>query len=299
MYSDKATAKAKPVAYTDDWSIEGGSRAWLSRGTFQWDFTLPPPMPGESAIPSSRLTYQGLDGVSGELFARLDNPWGIFLKGNIGVGRFKHNNEDSSIYGRAYSNMLSSQANGRLTYYTADVGYDFLRDGTYKLGAFLGWTYYGQKSDTVGCLQIASPTLACLAPGDRRLIGSQDTDWNAPRVGLSAEAMLLERWRLGADVAYLPWTDFNGRDHHLLDPKTRVYYQRGNGGAGVQIETMLSYFLTNNFSIGVGARYWAMWTKNDSDVTNCRGCIPDQTHALAKYSMERWGTFFQASYKLN
>lgn len=76
-------------------------------------------------------------------------------------------------------------------YYTADVGYDFLRDSTYKLGAFVGWTYYGQKSDSIGCVQIASP-YACLAPSERRLTGSQDTNWDAPRIGLSAEACCLK-----------------------------------------------------------------------------------------------------------
>nr|WP_084801646.1 outer membrane beta-barrel protein [Bradyrhizobium sp. Ec3.3] len=307
LHSDRATAKAKPIAYMDNWSLEGGSRVWLSRGTFQWDYTIPPLIPGDSSIPGSRLTYQGLDGVSGELFARLDSSWGIFLKGDIGIGRFnkgKENDEDSSLTNLAYSNTLLSQANGRFMYYTADVGYDFLRDSTYRLGAFVGWTYYDQKSDSIGCLQIASPYHRCLAPSDRRLTSSQDTNWNAPRIGFSAEAMLFERWRVSADVAYLPWTDFSGRDNHLLRPNTTFYDQRGNGGAGIQIEAIVSYFLTNNFSVGVGARYWAMWTKNDSDVTfNCSGCdgpgTLDQDHALAKYNMERWGTFFQASYKFD
>lgn len=76
LYSDRATAKAKPVAYTNDWSLEGGSRVWLSRGAFQWDFTIPPPMPGDSGIPNSRLAYHGLDGASGELLPVLIAPGG-------------------------------------------------------------------------------------------------------------------------------------------------------------------------------------------------------------------------------
>ncbi|WP_247520587.1 hypothetical protein [Bradyrhizobium sp. 190] len=97
------------------------------------------------------------------------------------------NDEDSSVgYREAYSNTISGQANGKFMYYTADAGYDFLRGSTYKVGAFVGWTYYGQKSDSIGCVQTVSP-YPCLTPSDRRLIGSQDTDWNAPRIGLSAE----------------------------------------------------------------------------------------------------------------
>ncbi|MFQ3458965.1 hypothetical protein PMN64_37405 [Bradyrhizobium sp. UFLA01-814] len=105
---------------------------------------------------------------------------------------------------------------------------------------------------------------------------------------------------MSTDVAYLPWTDFRGRDHHLLRPTTTFDEQRGNGGGGVQIEGVLSYLITKNFSVGVGGRYWAMWTKTDSQTT-CTGCGgPGMTGTqFSKFSMERWGTFFQASYRLD
>ncbi len=81
--------------------------------------------------------------------------------------------------------------------------------------------------------------------------------------------MLAERWLLSTDVAYLPWTDFIGRDNHLLRAETTFTEQRGNGGGGVQLEGALSYFVTSNFSIGFGARYWAMWTKRDAWSMHC------------------------------
>nr|WP_249790291.1 hypothetical protein [Bradyrhizobium yuanmingense] len=201
--------------------------------------------------------------------------------------------------GYPYVNTLSGQSNGRFAYYTADAGYDFLRSTNYKIGGFIGWGYYSQSSDSIGCVQIANPQYRCLKPGDTTIIGTEDTQWNAPRIGLSAETMLAEGWRLNADIAYLPWTDFKGRDYHLLRPKTMFDEQRGNGGGGVQIEGVLSYFLTQNISVGVGGRYWAMWTKKDSDsLCSSSGCV-GEPRILAKYSMERWGTFFQASYKLD
>lgn len=40
-----------------------------------------------------------------------------------------------------------------------------------------------------------------------------------------------------------------------------------------------------------------MWTKKEADSADCgNGC---GSLGFANYSMERWGTFFQASYKLN
>ncbi|WP_441258789.1 outer membrane beta-barrel protein [Bradyrhizobium sp. 521_C7_N1_3] len=298
----KAPAGAAPIAYTAGWSFEGGSRLWLSRGRFQWDRSAV--ASGGLEDPSmliSRLTYHGLDGLSGELFGRLDSPWGVFLKGNIGLGRFDKGHMNDEDWGLppnlSYVNTISGQANGRYTYYTADVGYDFLRAANYNVGGFIGWTYYEQSSDSRGCVQIAAPP-PCLAPDDDQVVGSQNTQWNAARVGLSAETMLTERWRLNADVAYLPWTDFKGRDHHLLRPTTMFDEQQSNGGRGVQVEGVLSYFVTRNFSVGVGGRYWAMWTNSRSDsLCSSSGCV--EPTMLAKYSMERWGTFFQASYKLD
>ncbi|WFU40180.1 hypothetical protein QA640_39255 [Bradyrhizobium sp. CB82] len=45
-------------------------------------------------------------------------------------------------YPLSYMNTISGQANGRFTYYTADAGYDLLRAANYKIGGFIGWTYY-------------------------------------------------------------------------------------------------------------------------------------------------------------
>ncbi|ANW05824.1 hypothetical protein LMTR13_23870 [Bradyrhizobium icense] len=306
LYATKPTVSGSPIAFADRWSLESGTRLWLSRGKFQWDH-------GGSHL-VSRLTYHGLDGISGELFERLDSPWGIFLKGNIGFGRFNDGNENDEDWGMAdtsgrpriaYANTISGQGNGRFTYYTADAGYNFLRGSTYKVGGFMGWSYYGQKSDSIGCVQIASPKSApCLVPGDRRTVGSQDTDWNALRIGLSAETMLLDRWRVSADVAYLPWTDFHGRDNHLLRPFTTFDDQRGSGGNGVQVEAVLSYFITENFSVGIGGRYWAMWTPNQrkelaTEAKTARSFPVTEGPYPANYSMERWGTFLQASYKFD
>ena len=62
---------------------------------------------------------------------------------------------------------------------------------------------------------------------------------------------------LVADAAYLPYVAFDGTDDHIL--RNLVSPEDGEG-IGVQLEATLSYALTDAFSIGVGGRYWAMWT---------------------------------------
>ncbi|MFK4380797.1 hypothetical protein [Bradyrhizobium sp. USDA 223] len=105
--------------------------------------------------------------------------------------------------------------------------------------------------------------------------------------------MLTKRWRLNADIAYLPWTDFKGRDYHLLRDETTFSEQYGNGGGGVQIEGLLSYFVTKNISLGVGGRYWAMWTNKDAKGRHCEPGCDRWPPTFAKYSMERWGSSFR------
>jgi hypothetical protein len=66
-------------------------------------------------------------------------------------------------------------------------------------------------------------------------------------------------------------------------------------GQGVQLETTLSYAFANNFSVGAGGRYWAMWAPGAYSNTFSLGC-PCQTLPV---KTERYGAFLQASYKLD
>ncbi len=65
---------------------------------------------------------------------------------------------------------------------------------------------------------------------------------------------------------------------------------------GVQLETSLTYDFTRTLSLGVGGRYWAMWT-DDAASTNIFGTsCPCQT---LPSKAERGGMFVQGSYKFN
>ncbi|WP_271591190.1 hypothetical protein [Bradyrhizobium sp. CCBAU 65884] len=113
--------------------------------------------------------------------------------------------------------------------------------------------------------------------------------------------MLTEHWRLNTDVAHLPWTDFKGRDNHLLRDRTTFYDQRRERGGDVQIEGVLSYFITKNFSAGVGGRYLDNVDQKGTAERHARSRDgePNGPIQAAKYSKERRRTFFQASYKFD
>jgi opacity protein-like surface antigen len=294
-------AKALPVtAWGPGWQVEGGARYWMSTGRFQWDNAAAQTTP---QVLESRLTYDGLTARPGELYARVDTPIGIFVKGNAGLGNVSRgfmNDEDWGIFGViSYSNTLSPAETGKLNYWTADLGYDFLIGPGYKMGAFIGFNSYGQNTSTFGCVQIANALFPCLAPGDNQIVGTQATHWNSWRIGFAGEATMFDRVRVSADVAYLPGTSFVGRDDHLLR-LTPTWFDQEGKGAGVQVETILSYLVTDNLNVGVGARYWAMWTTDGSfTCTGCGGVGILSAPDAGKFSTERYGLFVQAGYKFS
>ena len=65
-------------------------------------------------------------------------------------------------------------------------------------------------------------------------------------------------------------------------------------GFGVQLEGLLSYKVTQAFSIGVGGRYWHLETKGSShfeDATPTGGPQP------VNFKTDRYGAFVQGAFK--
>jgi outer membrane protease len=268
---------------------------------------------------ASRLTYDDMQTNSGEFFARLDTPWNFFVKGFIGGGWTNSghmNDEDFGLPpGRVYagspyipySNTLSSLVNGNIGYGVIDAGYDFLQGSNYKVGAFAGYFYMKQHMSAFGCMQIANQNSACggnpafpAFPNNGIPIITEDDTWNALRIGLAGEAKITDRFKLSGDAAYLPYVSFNGVDNHDLIPTAIVgetFPEWSHSGQGVQLEGLLSYYVTPTFSVGVGGRFWAMWTTN-GEYTKSFPALPAGTpNQFFRGTAEQAGAFVQASYK--
>jgi opacity protein-like surface antigen/outer membrane protease len=288
--------KAPAMAWAPGWEVEGGGRYWYSWGRFQKDL---PGGPNDHSL-ISRLTYDNVTGNTGEFFGRIDTPFNVFLKGNIGGGSISGghmNDEDWGIFGNvAYSNTLSDKVTGPLFYGTIDLGYDLLRGPGYKTGPFIGYNRYEYTMNAGGCVQIANPFSDCVGafaqPTSHVGIIEQGT-WDSLRIGSSAEVMLFDRWKLSGDIAYVPYTKFSGSDQHL-DRRPPLTFIEAGHGHGVQAEAFLSYLITNQLSVGVGGRYWALWTTSGTDAVN--GAVAPRNDT---YRTERVGVTFQASYKFD
>jgi opacity protein-like surface antigen len=293
--------KSPTVLAAPGWEFEGGARYWNSRGKFQKDLgdTFNPALPN---ILISRLTYDTMAGTS-EFFGRVDTPLNLFVKGNIGGGSLFDghlNDEDWAIFVFGvvpYSNTLSQPVKGNIAYATIDVGYDLLRGPGYKLSPFVGYNTYRENKTAFGCTQLANPFSDCAGPlftiGNTIPVITENDTWKSVRVGLNGEIMIADRLKLGADVAYLPFVAFTGTDNHVLRGLT---IQESGSGRGLQLESIISYMITDQLSAGIGGRYWAMWATK-SAIADFSGLpCPCQTEPA---KTNRFGVFVQASYKFS
>jgi opacity protein-like surface antigen len=304
-----AVADAPSAVHSGRWKAETGARYVGSWGQFHKDigFFTNSAVPSTSSI--SRLTYDGMQTNAGEAFARVDTPWNVFVKGYAGGGQTNqgHMNDEDFVIPlggtiAAYSNTLSAVVNGSGLYYVADVGYDFLRMSSSKLGAFAGYFYARQNMRAFGCAPVAN--INCTPPIQASgFPGITETDtWRGLRVGLAGEAMLTNSIKVSGEVAYLPYLQFNGVDNHYfgnIGILAEQFAESGNG-RGLQLEALVSYNITPEFSVGVGGRYWYMWTADGQ--TNCTygafglcGATPTPQQAF-KGTFEQVGVFVQAAY---
>src|SRR4029077_10787007 len=117
-----------------------------------------------------------------------------------------------------------------------------------KLGAFVGYNYYRETKSAFGCTQIANPISDCVPALPGSVLGiTEDDTWQSVRLGVNGEFTIADRFKLGADIAYLPYVEFSGVDDHVL--RDLVIPQSGIG-TGVQLEGILSYLITDQFSVG-------------------------------------------------
>jgi hypothetical protein len=245
------------TAWAAGWEVEGGARYWYSSGRFQKDWANAGNIdPQNPTLNISRLTWDNLTGNSGELFARLESPWNIFVKGFVGGGSVsggKINDEDWGFVTApavSYSNT-EGNASGTLGYATVDAGYDVFRGTGYKLGIFAGYNIYTENKSSTTFTQIALPQSGIGNPPLNVFVLGENDKWQSLRIGANAETMLTPQLKLVVDVAFLPYVRFDGQDFHPLRPFLAEEWGNGIG--------------TQAFSLGVGGRYWAAWSTNGAD----------------------------------
>src|SRR5262245_4777347 len=317
--ADGYAAPGVVVAAPSPWQFEAGVRAFFSTGKHEWDHQIP-----GVANPASRLTWDDLHAVGPEGYFRLDHRIGFFAKGYIGgahLGSGKLTDEDFPPVPGGFSNTLSDQHGGSMHYYTFDAGWTFYDSTTYrraysmkdtpalapgfKLGVFTGVNVWRESVRAFGCTQTAGNPLICAVPIPTSTeVIDEDISWTSWRVGLTGTAVL-NRWvSLTLEGAWVPRARSTDDDSHLLRtcpvgppgclgpaPNIRL----SGDGSGFQLEGIANFQLTDQFGLGVGARYWKL--ESSGDITF--GTPPLANLPLNHLDSSRYGVFAQGSFKLN
>ena len=295
------TKAADPAMFTSPlrgsgWSLEVGERLVGGSTRTQLDIYAPPSFFPDNL--NSRITAQDqtLQGV--ETFFRLDHKSGLFAKGNIGIGRYvggRMNDEDFGLFAAlnlgAYSNTVSELKDGRQINGAADLGYNFINDGATKFGAFVGYRSLYTHFNAFGLTQIgAADPLFTDAPANFAVV-SKPESWRGVAIGLNSRTRLADRLRLEVDAAYIPYANFAGVDNHWLRADINPLVEPGRGW-GTQFESILSYDVTERFSLGIGGRYGFFTTT--SSYAQFPGYILTQP---IKFYTQNYAGFLQASYR--
>jgi len=303
----KAVPAARPEyfekRYPSPFAFEGGARYWYSIGQNRFAFTnniFP------FGNPTSTLDWDRMQGHSGEGFARVDHlPTGLFVKGLIGGGVLKGGDMDDLdflIDQINFSNTTSAVDGNTLRYAMIDLGWAYhVPEAGVRLGGFVGYHYWRESMTAFGVLcnadQVANalcgPAGAVVVPFNVPVV-TFDTTWNAIRVGADARFEINDRWSLTGEVAFIPYAWLTNDDSHLLrtdlgpSPNIRTSGWRGMGG---EAEAFINYKVLPHFEVGVGARYWGIFTQAGS-VEFGPNFAPD--FPLAKFSTQRYGVLVQA-----
>jgi hypothetical protein len=248
----------------------------------------------------SRLTYNDFMINAGEFDWRVAFSSGWFIKGYIGGGsatQGKLQDEDFPPVITPYSSTTSNENSGFIGYGSVDVGYDVIRGGDFRVGAFVGYHYLNQEVNAYGCQQTASNPDVCQPAIPASIEGiSQNNTWQSLRLGMDG-AVQLGRFTLWGEGAWLPYVNMRGHDTHYLRIAEGDFggpIPEDGTGQGFQFETMLSYKVTPYFNVGVGGRYWHMETSGTSHFEEAViGGMPEPVD----WKTDVYGGFVQASFK--
>lgn len=282
-------------AISDNITGEFGTRAGYSTGSFKKYLYDPITRSQLNSI----LTWPAQSGLAAEAFGRLDHTSGLFLKGtfggvDIGSGHMHDEDTAAAMAPDPFSNTISSTRNGRDIYATLDAGYKFLHNRRGSLGGFVGFGHYAQRINAYGCEQFATGPI-CVPAGSvnpSALTLGETEEWNALRLGVSGGVMLTEHLNFSGEAAWLPYARLYARDNHWLRTTINPLVETGHGSQSYQVESTLTYAVTDRWRIGAGVRYLSLEAKGATQFPAIG--LPDSPE---NFESSRVTAFLQASYR--
>lgn len=288
---DQNEAADPAFQMASDISGEFGTRIGWSGGKFSkdlWSST-------RTSQFNSRLIWGGQNGVALETFTHLNHTSGFFAQGilgGVGLSTSSMSDEDFPPMMSPYSKTKSQTENGRDLYATVDLGYHFLVSPNGMLGAFIGYNHYEQNLRAYGCHQLMTNNRVCAPVGytDDNLILGENEHWHSMRLGVRGEYWINDRLKVIGEAAWLPISRLSASDNHWLRANINPQEETGRSSKNYQLESVLSYKMTDKLSVGFGARYWHFEALGGTQFPN------RTTKAPLKFESNRTTLFTQLSY---
>ena len=281
--------------------LSAGVRYWYSWSDTNYAFTNRNPRFGN---PTSTLDWTST-AHSGEVFARLDHePSGVFLRGSLGIGGISDGSltDRDFLSGQIEFSDTDSVAEGdSFRFGMADVGIAFTPDPRIKVGPFVGYHYWNDKPDATGALCNPDDVGNVLCPLGVHVIRpgvaaiGYDTTWHALRLGVNGGVELGDGLSFTGEVAWVPYASWSLEDSHYqrvdLGPVPNIL--SGGHGVGLEAQGFFNYALTPNFEVGLGARYWGLFSNDGSS----RFKQFSRSYPVTDFDLQRYGLLFQAKYR--
>jgi hypothetical protein len=125
-------------------------------------------------------------------------------------------------------------------------------------------------------------------------VQTEKLNWNAIRLGFNGQWRFWSGFLFEFDFAWLPHAWLDASDTHWLRSFTAP--ESGSSSfSSVQIDALLHYQFVNGLAVGVGVRYWKLDTAFGQEFFN-ESALNGFPQTISVHT-ERWGPFFQASYK--
>ena len=292
------TAHAQDAAH----SAEFGVRYWYSEGKSTRSHNAQGFAPS-LGNPTSVLTYTNVDAHALELVARKNFNAGWFIKGNAGLGtitRGSFDDEDFFAGQLKFSDTTSSVQGNKLTYASVDLGRDLWRFHNGSAGLFIGYQFWRERLDAYGVVFTLTNPPTTLE-GDSVPAISNETTWQALRLGFTSTGYLSPATRLTVEAVLVPYAKVRDEDSHWLrtDPSSGAFFlgpapnifMEGTG-YGAQFELELRHQMSQSWEVGAGLRWWWL-TARDGTREAVGTSVPlkeleSQRGGLTLTLMRRW-----------
>ena len=286
---------------------EVSARYWWSEGKTKFSIDSSKFNPALGS-PTSTLTYDNVQGNTGEFAfrARTESSW--FAKGFVGGGLLTGGSLDDRDFSAGqvmFSDTFSKLDGNNFFYGTLDVGKRFTLSGgptKVSVSPFMGLNLWQEQIEAWGARckpddvdgATCGPAGSIAVPFTTEVIA--DTEGFAGfRLGGELQVKLYDRVTFIGDAAILPYAYITNEDSHRLRQNLGpgVNIVDSGSGWGYQLEAQLRLDLTPCWSIGSGVRYWfAEIIDGNSKFVNLNTVVD-----LPAFTTQRFGVFGDVSYR--